>query len=159
MLYGSVSQIMVITKQCIKSRRECDKYFQNQDWSPFCRSDKSRRGLCVLLCPKWGMREKSLRNTALMFVHNDEGRAVTSSVSVTDDSEEWVYEDDMMSFSTENLSQNRATSMPEIFDSNSSTAHNFSDWSIEDIQPQEVENFQFADVDLLPPPALFADEL
>lgn len=79
--------------------------------------------------------------------------------SFTDDSEEWMYEDDTFSLSTENLSQNRAVSLPDIFDSNSSAAHTFSDWSIEDHHTQEVENFQFADIDLLPPPALYADSL
>ncbi|NP_001170918.1 uncharacterized protein isoform X1 [Danio rerio] len=79
--------------------------------------------------------------------------------SFTDDSEEWMYEDDTFSLSTENLSQNRAASLPDILDSNSFAAHTFSDWSIEDHHAQEVENFQFADIDLLPPPALYADSL
>ncbi|XP_042625280.1 uncharacterized protein LOC109100036 [Cyprinus carpio] len=79
--------------------------------------------------------------------------------SFSDDSEEWVYEDDTLSLSAENLSQIKATSMAEMFDSNSSAHHPFSDWSIEDIQTHEAESFQFADVDLLPPPALYADSL
>ncbi|KAK2901435.1 hypothetical protein QQF64_014340 [Cirrhinus molitorella] len=79
--------------------------------------------------------------------------------SFTDDSEEWTYEDDTLSLSVENLSQIKAVSMPEMFDSNSSAHHPFGDWSIEDVQTQEAENFQFADVDLLPPPALYADSL
>ncbi|XP_016368359.1 uncharacterized protein LOC107708601 isoform X2 [Sinocyclocheilus rhinocerous] len=79
--------------------------------------------------------------------------------SFTDDSEEWIYEDDTLSLSAENLSQIKATSMPEMFDSNSSAHHPFSDWSIEDMQTQEAESFQFADIDLLPPPALYADSL
>ncbi|XP_016103076.1 uncharacterized protein [Sinocyclocheilus grahami] len=79
--------------------------------------------------------------------------------SFTDDSEEWMYEDDTLSLSAENLSQIKATSMPEMFDSNSSAHHPSSDWSIEDMQTQEAESFQFADIDLLPPPALYADSL
>ncbi|XP_073704298.1 uncharacterized protein [Garra rufa] len=79
--------------------------------------------------------------------------------SFTDDSEEWTYEDDTLSLSVENLSQIKAVSMPEMFDSNSSAHHPFNDWSIEDVQTQEAENFQFAEVDLLPPPALYADSL
>lgn len=79
--------------------------------------------------------------------------------SFTDDSEEWTYEDDTLSLSAENVSQIKAASMPETFDSNSSAHHPFSDWSIEDIQTQEAESFQFADLDLLPPPALYADSL
>ncbi|XP_050952723.1 uncharacterized protein si:ch211-188c16.1 isoform X2 [Labeo rohita] len=82
---------------------------------------------------------------------------LTSSFS--DDSEEWTYEDDTLSLSAENLSQIKAVSMPEMFDSNSSAHHPFNDWSIEDVQTQEAENFQFADIDLLPPPALYADSL
>ncbi|XP_016320110.1 FYN-binding protein-like isoform X1 [Sinocyclocheilus anshuiensis] len=79
--------------------------------------------------------------------------------SFTDDSEEWMYEDDTLSLSAENLSLIKATSMPEMFDSNSSAHHPSSDWSIEDMQTQEAESFQFADIDLLPPPALYADSL
>ncbi|XP_016348523.1 uncharacterized protein LOC107693593 [Sinocyclocheilus anshuiensis] len=80
--------------------------------------------------------------------------------SFTDDSEEWMYEeDDTLSLSAENVSQIKAVSMPEMFDSSSSAHHPFSDWSIEDTQTQEAENFQFADIDLLPPPALYADSL
>ncbi|XP_026053555.1 uncharacterized protein LOC113039719 isoform X2 [Carassius auratus] len=77
--------------------------------------------------------------------------------SFSDDSEEWMY--DTLSLSAEILSPIKATSMPEMFDSNSSAHHPFSDWSIEDIQTQEAESFQFADVDLLPPPELYADSL
>ncbi|XP_067308351.1 uncharacterized protein si:ch211-188c16.1 isoform X2 [Pseudorasbora parva] len=79
--------------------------------------------------------------------------------SFTDDSEEWMYEDDTLSLSAENASQIKAVSMPEIFDSTSSAHQTFSDWSIEDTHTQEAENFQFADIDLLPPPALYADTL
>ncbi|XP_056118775.1 uncharacterized protein si:ch211-188c16.1 [Rhinichthys klamathensis goyatoka] len=79
--------------------------------------------------------------------------------SFTDDSEEWMYEDDSLSLSAENASQVKAASMPEIFDSTSSAHQTFSDWSIEDVHTQEAEHFQFADVDLLPPPALYADSL
>ncbi|KAK7158476.1 hypothetical protein R3I94_004942 [Phoxinus phoxinus] len=79
--------------------------------------------------------------------------------SFTDDSEEWMYEDDTLSLSAENSSQIKAVSMPEIFDSTSSAHQTFSDWSIEDAHTQEAENFQFADIDHLPPPALYADSL
>ncbi|XP_026062824.1 uncharacterized protein LOC113046142 isoform X1 [Carassius auratus] len=79
--------------------------------------------------------------------------------SFTDDSEEWMYEDDTLSLSAENASQIKASSMPEMFDENSSAPHPFGDWSIEDVQTQEAETFQFADIDLLPPPALYADSL
>ncbi|XP_051738672.1 uncharacterized protein si:ch211-188c16.1 isoform X2 [Ctenopharyngodon idella] len=79
--------------------------------------------------------------------------------SFTDDSEEWMYEEDTLSLSAENLSQTKAVSMPEMFDSNSSVHQTFSDWSIEDVHTQEAENFQFADIDILPPPALYADSL
>ncbi|XP_077098200.1 uncharacterized protein LOC143749662 isoform X2 [Siphateles boraxobius] len=79
--------------------------------------------------------------------------------SFTDDSEEWMYEEDSLSLSAENSSQIKAVSMPEIFDSTSSAHQTFSDWSIEDVHTQEAENFQFADIDLLPPPALYADSL
>ncbi|XP_039505562.1 FYN-binding protein 1-like isoform X2 [Pimephales promelas] len=104
--------------------------------------------------------------------------------SFTDDSEEWMYEDDTLSLSAENSSQVKAVSMPEIcecvsalsalslmcsvhctlvslfsVDSTSSAHQTFSDWSIEDVHTQEAEHFQFADVDLLPPPALYADSL
>ncbi|XP_016363768.1 uncharacterized protein LOC107705130 [Sinocyclocheilus rhinocerous] len=57
--------------------------------------------------------------------------------SFTDDSEEWMYEeDDTLSLSAENVSQIKAVSMPEMFDSSSSAHHPFSDWSIEDTQTQ-----------------------
>ncbi|XP_043111166.1 uncharacterized protein si:ch211-188c16.1 isoform X2 [Puntigrus tetrazona] len=79
--------------------------------------------------------------------------------SFTDDSEEWMYEDDTLSLSAENVSQIKAASVPEMFDGNSSAHHPFVDWSLEDVQTQEAESFQFADVDLLPPPALYADSL
>ncbi|KAI7809994.1 hypothetical protein IRJ41_020691, partial [Triplophysa rosa] len=126
---------------------------------------------------------------------------LTSSFS--DDSEEWTCDEETVSPSAENLSQNRAVSMPDMFYSNLSAHHTVSDGSTEDINTQsealqklavffqnghenritttenelhlpkypficflstmdeppylEAEDFQFADVDLLPPPALYAD--
>ncbi|ROL45912.1 FYN-binding protein 1 [Anabarilius grahami] len=64
---------------------------------------------------------------------------------------------DNLSFSSR--SQTKAVFMPEMFDSNSSVHQTFSDWSIEDIHTQEAGNFQFAGIDILPPPALYADSL
>uniref|UniRef100_A0A672S8F8 Uncharacterized LOC107562847 n=1 Tax=Sinocyclocheilus grahami TaxID=75366 RepID=A0A672S8F8_SINGR len=77
--------------------------------------------------------------------------------SFTDDSEEWMYEDDTLSLSAENfIVAVHHVSLLSSVDSNSSAHHPSSDWSIEDI---EAESFQFADIDLLPPPALYADSL
>ncbi|XP_073720497.1 uncharacterized protein [Misgurnus anguillicaudatus] len=56
--------------------------------------------------------------------------------SFTDDSEEWTCDEETLSPSAENLSQNRAVSMPDVFYSNFSTHHTVSDGSMEDIHPQ-----------------------
>ncbi|XP_051553460.1 uncharacterized protein LOC127440724 [Myxocyprinus asiaticus] len=122
--------------------------------------------------------------------------------SFTDDSEEWTCDEETLSPSADNLSQNRAVSMPDMFYSNSSAHYTVSDGSIEDVHTQhealqklavffqntnehitenesslpntddpsflsavdeppylEAEDFQFADIDLLPPPELYADSL
>ncbi|XP_051985180.1 uncharacterized protein LOC127645564 [Xyrauchen texanus] len=79
--------------------------------------------------------------------------------SFTDDSEEWTCDEETLSPSADNLSQNRAVSMPDMFYSNSSAHYTVSDGSIEDVHIQEAEDFHFADIDLLPPPELYADSL
>uniref|UniRef100_A0A8C1M3P9 Helically-extended SH3 domain-containing protein n=1 Tax=Cyprinus carpio TaxID=7962 RepID=A0A8C1M3P9_CYPCA len=104
-----------------------------------------------------GRRQTDGDNLSISSRSSHQNPVLTSSF--TDDSEEWMYEEDTFSLSAENVSQIKAASIPEMFDSNSSAHHPFSDWSIEEIQTQEAEPFQFADIDLLPPPALYADSL
>uniref|UniRef100_A0A8C2I189 Si:ch211-188c16.1 n=1 Tax=Cyprinus carpio TaxID=7962 RepID=A0A8C2I189_CYPCA len=104
-----------------------------------------------------GRRQTDGDNLSISSRSSHQNPVLTSSF--TDDSEEWMYEEDTLSLSAENVSQIKAASIPEMFDSNSSAHHPFSDWSIEEIQTQEAEPFQFADIDLLPPPALYADSL
>ncbi|XP_051990430.1 uncharacterized protein LOC127649398 [Xyrauchen texanus] len=79
--------------------------------------------------------------------------------SFTDDSEEWTCDEETLSPSADDLSQNRAVSMPNMFYSNCSAQYTVSDGSMEDIHTQEAEDFQFADIDLLPPPELYADSV
>uniref|UniRef100_A0A8C1C103 Si:ch211-188c16.1 n=1 Tax=Cyprinus carpio carpio TaxID=630221 RepID=A0A8C1C103_CYPCA len=106
-----------------------------------------------------GRRQTDGDNLSISSRSSHQNPVLTSSF--TDDSEEWMYEEDTFSLSAENVSQIKAASIPEMckFDSNSSAHHPFGDWSIEEIQTQEAEPFQFADIDLLPPPALYADSL
>ncbi|KAA0719539.1 hypothetical protein E1301_Tti018437 [Triplophysa tibetana] len=58
------------------------------------------------------------------------------TISFSDDSEEWTCDEETVSPSAENLSQNRAVSMPDMFYSNLSAHHTVSDGSTEDINTQ-----------------------